>query len=328
MNDTEVVVEAFVGIDVSKTQLDCVVSVNRTYSKPQSFANSDTGHTALLQWVKSQAVSLCVMEATGGYEAPAAATLLAAGHAVAVVNPRQVRDFAKATGVLAKTDVVDARVLAHFAAAVRPPVRAMQTPECQALEAMITRRRQIVEMIGTEKHRYAMVIQPRVRKQIQAHLNWLDKQLSQIDDDMGHAIEQSAVMQHRLVLLSSVPGVGRVTATSLIAQLPELGRLNERELAALVGVCPFSRDSGTMRGRRTIWGGRARVRAVLYMAALVASRHNPVLKAFYQRLLSAGKAKKVALVACMHKLLLILNALVKKDQMWQQHDIPPTPLLN
>ena len=313
---------------MSKKQLDCVVLFDSAYSKPQSFANSEAGHTALLQWVKAQAVSLCVMEATGGYEAPAAAILLAAGHAVAVVNPRQIRDFAKATGVLAKTDVVDARVLAHFAAAVRPPVRAMQTPECQALEAMITRRRQIVEMIGAEKHRYAMAIQPRVRKQIQAHLNWLDKQLSQIDDDMGQAIEQSAVMQHRLVLLSSVPGVGRVTATSPIAQLPELGQLNERELAALVGVCPFSRDSGTLRGRRTIWGGRARVRAVLYMAALVASRHNPVLKAFYQRLLSAGKAKKVALVACMHKLLLILNALVKKDQLWQQHDKQPTPLSN
>jgi transposase len=191
---------------------------------------------------------------------------------------------------------------------------------------MTTRRRQIVEMITAEKHRQAMATQPSVRKQIGAHLKWLDKQLSQIDDDMGGAIAQSAQMQHRLALLASVPGVGRVTATSLIAQLPELGQLNERELSALVGVCPYSRDSGTMRGRRTIWGGRARVRAALYMAALVASRHNPVLKAFYQRLLAAGKAKKVALVACMHKLLLILNALVKKDQMWQQNDLPTAPI--
>jgi transposase len=328
MNETQAVVEAFVGIDVSKAQLDCVLLVNGVYGKPQSFANSEAGHTALLQWVRPQLASLCVMEATGGYEAPAAAVLLAAGQRLAVVNPRQVRDFAKATGVLAKTDAVDARVLAHFAAAVRPLVRAMQTPECQALEALITRRRQLVEMITAEKHRQLMATQLRVRKQIGAHLKWLDKQLSQIDADVDEAIAQSAQMQHKLVLLASVPGVGRVTASSLIAQLPELGQLNERELAALVGVCPFSRDSGTMRGRRTIWGGRARVRAALYMAALVASRHNPVLKAFYQRLLAAGKAKKVALVACMHKLLLILNALVKKDQMWQQNYTPTPPLLH
>jgi transposase len=312
MNETEIAVETFVGIDVSKAQLDCALLCGGLYSKPQHFANSQAGHRALLQWVKSQAVSLCVMEATGGYEAPAAAVLLAAGQRLAVVNPRRVRDFAKATGVLAKTDAVDARVLAHFAALVRPPVRAIEAPECQALEAMITRRRQIVEMITAEKHRQAMATQTGVRKQIGAHLKWLDKQLSQIDDEMGKAIAQSAQMQHKLALLASVPGVGRVTATSLIAQLPELGQLNERELSALVGVCPFSRDSGTMRGRRTIWGARARVRAALYMAALVASRHNPTLKAFYQRLLAAGKAKKVALVACMHKLLLILNAMLKK----------------
>jgi transposase len=326
MNETEGVVEVYVGIDVSKAQLDCVALIDGAYGKAQRFANTEAGHGELLQWLSAQAKSLCVMEATGGYETPVAVALLSADFAVAVINPRQVRDFAKATGVLAKTDAVDARVLAHFAQAVRPAVRAMQTPECQALEAMVTRRRQIIEMMGAEKHRQATATQPRVRKQIEAHLKWLDKQLSQIDDDMGRLIERSCVMQHRLALLSSVPGVGRVTATSLIAQLPELGQLNERELAALVGVCPFSRDSGTMRGRRSIWGGRARVRAALYMAALVASRHNPVLKAFYQRLLAAGKLKKVALVACMHKLLLILNALVKKDQMWQQNYIPPSPV--
>jgi transposase len=320
MNRMQEVVEVFVGIDVSKAQLDCVALIDGAYGKAQRFANTEAGHAELLSWLRAQAKSLCVMEATGGYEAPAAAALLSADFAVAVINPRQVRDFAKATGVLAKTDAVDARVLAHFAQAVRPTVRAMQAPECQALEAMITRRRQIIEMIGAERHRQATATQSRVRKQIEAHLKWLDKQLEQIDDDLSTLIAQNSVMQHRLELLTSVPGVGRVTATSLIAQLPELGKINERELAALVGVCPFSRDSGTMRGRRMIWGGRARVRAALYMAALVASRHNPVLKAFYQRLLQAGKVKKVALVACMHKLLLILNALIKKNQPWQQNN--------
>jgi transposase len=223
---------------------------------------------------------------------------------------------------LAKTDAVDARVLARFAQALRPAVRPMPPPASQMLEAMLTRRRQIVEMIGAETHRLATATQPRVRKQIEAHLKWLEKQRSQIDDDTNTMIAQSQAMQHKLALLASVPGVGKLTAATLIAQLPKLGRINEREISALVGVCPFSRDSGTMRGRRTIWGGRARVRASLYMAALVASQHNSVIKAFYQRLLAAGKAKKVALLACMHKLLLILNAMVKKDQMWQQNNMP------
>lgn len=319
MNESDRVIEVFVGIDVSKAQLDCVALINGAYGKVQRFANTQSGHSELLKWLNSQASSLCVMEATGGFEAPAAAALLSAGLQVAVINPRQVRDFAKATGVLAKTDAIDARVLARFAQAVRPAVRTLQAPECQALEAMVTRRRQIVEMITAERHRLAATTQPQVSKQIEAHLKWLNKELEQSDGDMGRMIEQSSVMQHRLALLTSVPGVGRITATSLIAQLPELGQVNERELAALVGVCPFNRDSGTTSRRRSIWGGRARVRAALYMAALVASRHNPVVKEFYQRLLLSGKVKKVALVACMHKLLLILNALIKKDQMWQEN---------
>jgi transposase len=319
-------IQCFIGIDVSKATLDCVALGDGSYSKPLQFANDEAGHVALLRWLHTQPQpSLCVMEATGGYEARAATTLLAAGQRVTIVNPRQVRDFAKATGVLAKTDAVDARVLARFAQALRPAVRPMPPPASQMLEAMLTRRRQIVEMIGAETHRLGTATQPRVRKQIEAHLKWLEKQRSQIDEDTGELIEQSEAMQHKLTLLASVPGVGRLTAATLIAQLPELGRINEREISALVSVCPFSRDSGTIRGRRTIWGGRARVRASLYMAALVASRHNSVIKAFYQRLLAAGKAKKVALVACMHKLLLILNAMVKKDQMWQQHDTPNTP---
>lgn len=314
----DTVTTQYVGIDVSKSQLDCALLQQNQQFLSTQFSNDADGHVGLLMWLTHHAKdSLIVVEATGGYEAAIVAKLATGGLRVAVVNPRQVRDFAKATGVLAKTDALDARVLAQFGRAIQPQVRAPKAEELSELEAVLTRRRQLIEMITTETHRRSTVTSRVIAKQIDQHLKWLAKQVEKADTDLGNKIARSTLMQRKLNVLTSVPGVGRVTAVSLIAQLPELGKLNERQLSALVGVCPFNRDSGTLRGRRTIWGGRARVRAVLYMAALVAARHNPLLKAFYQRLLASGKAKKVALVAVMHKLLLILNAMVKRDQMWE-----------
>jgi transposase len=235
---------------------------------------------------------------------------------IVVVNPRQVRDFAKAIGVLAKTDQVDAQVLARFAQAVRPAVRALPSAETAELAALLARRRQIVEMIGAESNRLAGA-SARIAKDIRQHIVWLRKRLRDTDEDLGQLIRRSPLWQHKSDLLSSVPGVGAVTTTTMLAQLPELGSLNRRAISGLVGVCPYSRDSGTLRGRRCIWGGRANVRAALYMATLVATRHNPVIRAYYQKLLSAGKMKKVALVACMRKLLVILNAIIKHNQPWR-----------
>lgn len=315
-NDT---VGRFIGIDVSKARLDCALLDNNAVVQFKVFDNDVKGHEQLLQWLRDgeSHPELIVVEATGGYESAMVAMLATATMPVAVVNPRQARDFAKATGVLAKTDAVDARVLAHFGRAIRPQIRAPKSEELVLLEAMLTRRRQVVEMITAEAHRRSVSTNRAIARRIDQHLRWLERQLQNADDDLNGMIVKSSLMQRKLDVLTSVPGVGRITAIALLAQLPELGLLNERQLSALVGVCPFSCDSGTMRGKRVIWGGRARVRAALYMAALVASRHNPILKAFYQRLLGAGKAKKVALVACMHKLLLILNAMIKRDQLWQ-----------
>lgn len=309
----------FIGIDVSKARLDCAVLDSKAGMQSRVFDNDAAGHERLLQWLRDAEShpDLIVVEATGGYESAMVAVLATAAMPVAVVNPRQARDFAKATGVLAKTDTVDARVLAHFGRAIRPQIRAPKSEELIQLEATLTRRRQLVEMVTAETHRRSVAINRVIARQIDQHLRWLERQLQKADDDLTGMIGKSSLMQRKLDVLTSAPGVGRVTAIALLAQLPELGHLNERQLSALVGVCPFSRDSGTMRGKRVIWGGRARVRSALYMAALVASRHNPILKAFYQRLLGAGKAKKVALVACMHKLLLILNAMIKRDKMWQ-----------
>jgi transposase len=309
--------ERFVGIDVSKASLDCVLLQPDDTVVAQQFANSPRGHTQLISWVGAQQPALLVTEATGGYESAVVAALATAELPIAVVNPRQARDFAKALGVLAKTDRVDAAVLARFAQRIRPAVRPPKVDELIALEALLVRRRQLVDMLTAEQHRFGLA-RGAIARRIGQHVRWLDRQIGAADDDLNGMIERSSLMQRKLDVLTSVPGVGRVTAISLLAQLPELGVLNEKQISALVGVCPFNRDSGTLRGKRTIWGGRARVRAALYMAALVASRHNPVLRAFYQRLLAAGKAKKLALVACMHKLLLILNALLKTDSRWKE----------
>lgn len=302
----------FVGIDVSKAHVD--VGQDGP-GEVERFANDEAGRGHCLQRLKEWAPALVVMEATGGLEAALAAQIAVSGVAVAVVNPRQVRDFAKATGVLAKTDQIDARVLAQFARAIRPEPRELKGEELALLDAMLTRRRQILEMIVAETNRMSSA-PPKVGRTIREHIAWLRRQLKHTNSDIDGQIRQSPLWRDRVELMTSVKGVGAVTAATLLADLPELGSLDRRKISALGGVCPYNRDSGSWRGRRMIWGGRSTVRAALYMAALVASRHNPVIKAFYQRLLSAGKPKKLALTACMRKLLTILNAIVRSGRPW------------
>ena len=258
---------------------------------------------------------MIVLEATGGFETLAVATLAAAGLPVVVVNPRPVRDFAKATGTLAKTDRLDARVLALFAQQVRPPVRPLKDAQSRALDALFTRRRQIVEMLGMERNRLDLAAAP-VRKDLKAHIHWLVKRLKDVDGDLKDLIQHSPVWREKGDLLQSAPGVGPVASVAMLAQLPELGTLNRRQIGALVGIVPFNNDSGKYQGQRHVWGGRAVVRAVLYMATLAAIRCNPSIKAFYQRLRAAGKKPKVAIVACMRKLLTILNAMLKTKTPW------------
>ena len=305
--------QVFIGIDVSKQQLDVGT---HPVSGARSWDNDEAGCSAVAGYLATLRPALVVVEATGGFESPLVAELALRELPVVVVNPRQVRDFAKAIGVLAKTDKVDAQVLARFAQAVRPALRPLPSADTVELAALLARRRQLVEMINAEGNRLAGTA-PRIAKKIRRHITWLQKQLDDTDHDLDQMIRNSPLWQHKTELLTSVPGLGRVTATTLLAQLPELGTLSRRAISALVGVCPYSRESGSMRGRRTIWGGRAPVRAALYMAALVASRHNPVIRAFYQKLLAAGKLKKVALVACMRKLLVILNAMLHNNQPWR-----------
>ena len=252
-----------------------------------------------------------LMEASGGLELPLVAALAVEALPVVVVNPRQVRDFARATGKLAKTDTLDAAVLAHFGEAVRPPVRPLRDSEAQLLNSLVARRHQLVTMLVSEKNRLSAATTVAVRPSIEAHIEWLVRELNDLDTDLRRRIQRSPVWREKDDLLCTVPGVGPQVSLTLLAYLPELGTLDRRQIAALVGVAPFNRDSGTMRGRRTVWGGRARVRASLYMGALTASRYNPVIRDFYQRLLAAGKPKKVALTACMRKLLVILNSMLK-----------------
>lgn len=305
----------FVGIDVSKERLDTAL---RPSGERWATPNEARGISTLCRRLQPLAPTLIVLEATGGLELPVVGALAAAGLPVVVVNPRQVRDFAKATGQLAKTDTLDAAVLAHFAEAVRPPVRPLPDAATQALDALLTRRRQLLTMRTAEQNRLGSATPP-VRKEIQAHLTWLDRRLASLDDDLGRTIRESPVWRAQEQLLQSAPGVGPVLARTLLASVPELGTLNRKQIAALIGVAPLNRDSGTKRGRRSVWGGRASVRAVLYMGALTASRCNPVIQAFYARLRAAGKATKVALTACMHKLLIILNAMVKHQSPWREN---------
>lgn len=304
--------KVYAGVDVAKDSMDIAIHVSGEH---RSFANDEEGIDQAVVYLKELAPTLVVLEATGGIELPLASALAAVRVPVAVVNPRQVRDFAKSTGKLAKTDILDARALAYFAAAIRPQPRPLADAQTQELGAIVSRRRQLIGMLVAEKNRFRSA-RGKVRQHIQEHIAWLEKDLANIDSELKQKVQESPVWQEKDKLLRSVPGIGRVLSATLLAKLPELGTLNRREIAALVGVAPLNRDSGTFRGKRTVWGGRAPVRATLYMAALVSTRHNPVIKRFYQRLCAAGKAKKVALTACMRKLLTILNAMIKGHVPW------------
>ena len=303
----------WVGIDVSKAQLDVAV---RPSGEKFQVANTEAGVAELVQRLQPLSPERIVLEATGGMEVQATVSLHEAGLAVVVVNPRQVREFARATGKLAKTDTIDANVLAHFAEAIRPELRPISDQQSRQLSELVTRRRQLVEMLSAEKNRKS-ASQGKMHQEIQAHIDWLEKRLQALDDSLRQTLQKSPLWLERANLLKTVPGIGDVVCTTLLSALPELGQLHAKQISALVGVAPFNRDSGTMRGKRTVWGGRAQVRSILYMATLVATRCNPVIKAFYQRLLGKGKPKKVALTACMHKLLIILNAMVKHSSPWQ-----------
>lgn len=302
----------YVGIDVAKANLDVAEGSTGAIWR---VANDEVGIAEALRRLEVLTPALVVLEATGGYEAPVAAALGAAGLPVAVVNPRQVRDFAKSTGKLAKTDALDARVLALFGERMRPAAHPLPDAQAQELSALLTRRRQVVVMLTAEKNRLGRAL-PRVRPGVAAHVAWLERQVAELNGDLGRTLRESPLWRENEDLLRSAPGVGPVLTLTLVAELPELGSLDRRQIAALVGIAPFNRDSGTLRGKRTVWGGRAPVRAALYMATLVAARFNPVIRAFYQRLLAAGKPKKVALTACMRKLLTILNAMIKHRTPW------------
>lgn len=305
-------VSVFVGIDVSKAQFDLALQPE---GPGLSTPNSQAGIAAMVERLCTVKPVLIVLEATGGLELPLVRALVEAELPAVVVNPRQVRDFAKATGRLAKTDALDAHTLARFAEAVRPALRPMPDASTQELATLITRRRQLVEMLTAEKNRLSSAHR-RVQKRIQAHIAWLTTELARVEKDLDQAIHNSPVWREQEDLLQSVPGIGPVVTRTLLGELPELGTLNRKQIAALVGVAPFNRDSGTMRGKRTVWGGRAQVRATLYMATLVAVKWNTVIRSFYQRLRQAGKAPKVALIACMRKLLTILNAMMKHQTPW------------
>ena len=307
----------FVGIDVAKATLDVAV---RPTAETWQVDNEAVGINALVAQLATMAPVLVVLEATGGFEGPLLAALAVAAVLVVRANPRQVRAFAQAIGILAKTDRIDARVLAHFAEAVKPVPRALPDAATQELRAVLLRRRQVVDMLTAERNRLGTV-PARIHQAIQQHIAWLEGQLTSLDDDLTHMIQRSAVGQATETVLQSIPGVGPVLSRTLLAQVPELGTLGHKQVAALVGVAPFNRDSGTLRGPRRVWGGRAEVRAVLYMSTLVATRYNPVIKAFYERLLATGKLKKVALTACMHKLLTIMNAMVRDMTPWQPREV-------
>ena len=306
--------QVFVGIDVAKDRLDVHV---RPSGEAFAVARDGEGLAELAERLRVRGPALVVSEATGGFEQVVAATLAAAGLPVVVVNPRQIRDFARALGRLVKTDRIDAEVIALFAERVRPPLRPLPDDQARELGELVARRRQVIEMMTAEGNRARQVETRRLKKRIERHRATLQGELTEIEAELDETIRGTPIWREKDNLLKSVPGVGDTLARTLIADLPELGTLDRKQIAALVGVAPFNRDSGTLRGRRTVWGGRARVRATLYMAALVASRFNPVIAAFYRRLLAAGKAKKLALTACMRKLLTILNAILRDQKPWQ-----------
>jgi transposase len=320
---TTTTIKVYAGIDVSKARLD--IALRPTGDRFEE-ANDQAGIDSLVARLETARPTLVVLEATGGLERPVAGALAAAGIPVAVVNPRQARDFARATGKLAKTDKIDAQILARFGEAVRPEPRPIPDREAREFSAILARRRQIIDMLTAENNRLGSMTSKPVKKRIEAHVKWLERELSRTEEDLDETIRASDAWRKNEALLKSVPGVGPVLARTLLAELPELGagEIMPKQLAALVGVAPLNRDSGTLRGRRTTWGGREQVRAVLYMGALVATRYNPTIKEFYERLCSKGKPKMVALVACMRKLLVILNAILKNHTPWRSsHALTP-----
>jgi transposase len=307
--------QVFVGINVSKAQLDVAL---RPTNDCWHVNNDEAGIASLVERLRTIQPALIVLKATGGLEVPVTGALAEAGLPVVVVNPRHAREFAKATGRLAKTDALDARGLAHVAEAVRPTPRPLPEAQAQALSALLTRRHQVVQRLTAERRRL-QTAPPQIRADIEAHITWLTRRLARTDDDVAAAIHASPLWRTKDEILQSTPGVGPILARTLIAEVPELGVLNRQEIAALIGVAPLNRDSGTLRGKRAVWGGRAHVRAVLYMSTLAAVRHNAVLKAFYERLRAVGKAPKVALTACMRQLLTMLNAMLKHRTPWREN---------
>ncbi|CAA9417868.1 MAG: Mobile element protein [uncultured Rubrobacteraceae bacterium] len=311
-------VPTYAGIDVAKDRLDVVLRPSGEYLRA---GNDEQGVRRVVGRLLEEGTALAVVEATGGLERTLAASLDGAGVPVAVVNPRQVRDFAKSVGRLAKTDRIDAAVLARFAEAVRPEPRPLTDERARELTALVGRRRQLLAMITAEGNRLVRAPKP-LRRGLKAHLKWLRKEVERTEAEVDRMVREDAVLEEKDELLRSVPGVGPTLSATLLAELPELEHLDRKRIAALVGVAPLNRDSGTLRGLRTVWGGRSSVRATLYMAALVASRYNPAIKTFYERLCAKGKPKKVALTACMRKLLTILAAVLRNRTPWQPRVVP------
>ncbi len=302
----------FVGIDVSKAWLDIAIHESTLAWR---VGNDDPGIEKLVKRLKEVRPCLIVLEATGGYEMRLVAELAHAKLPIVVTNPRKVRAFARSTGKLAKTDKLDAKMLAHFAAAIRPEVRTMPSEEEEQLTGLLVRRRQLVDMLTVEKNRLHTV-RPALRDDIQEHIAWLQAKLSKLDEEIDQFVRKTSLWKEKDAILRSTPGVGRVTSCTMLAMLPELGNLNRQEIAALVGVAPVNKDRGRKQGKRRVYGGRATVRSALYMATLAAKKYNPQIKKFYDELLHRGKEKKVALTACMRKLLVILNAMIRTNQPW------------
>jgi transposase len=302
----------YVGVDVAKDTLDVAVSNSH---ETHQFANDHEGIIQAIRHIASLQPAGIILEATGRLEMPLAAELQTKSLPVVIINPRQARDFARATGALAKTDAIDARILALFGLRIKPEVRTLPNKQAREMASLLTRRRQLMEMLIAERNRLSRTYKD-VQSHIKDHIKWLEEALSDINNDLEHRIQNSPSWNEKDNLLRSVPGIGKVVSTTLLIELPELGTINRRKIAALVGVAPLNRDSGTLRGKRTVWGGRAAMRATLYMAALVATKRNPVIATFYRRLLDAGKVKKAALVACMRKLLTIVNAMMRTKTVW------------
>jgi len=304
--------ERFVGIDVSKETLDVAV---RPKEERWQTKNTEEAFAELIARVEVLEPELIIIEATGGLERAVVSAMAEAGLPVVVINPRQTREFARATGRLAKTDEIDADDLAFFGEAIRPEVRPLPDAAVEKLCALNARRQQLVEMLTAERNRLGTALPP-ARPSLREHIRWLEREKERVESELERHVGENLTLRRKFKILCSAKGVGPATSFTLLSKLPELGTVNRKEIAALAGVAPFNRDSGKWRGKRTTWGGRASVRSVLYMAALSASQHNPVIRAFYERLLEAGKPKKVALTACMRKLLVILNAMLKNGTLW------------